>query len=91
MIDYYGFSSLVPYKKAVQGVSCFDRVHSLEELFRKEIDDNPNTSPSKRILGIFPGYQKVFDGPLIVGKTGLEKIRNECDHFNNWITKLETI
>lgn len=57
----------------------------------EEIDDNPNTSPSKRILGIFPGYQKVFDGPLIVGKIGLQKIRDECVHFNDWVTKLETL
>lgn len=44
-----------------------------------------------RIYGIFPGYEKVLDGPVIIGKIGLEKIRKECAHFNHWIKALEKI
>jgi len=57
----------------------------------EEINDNPATVPSRRLLTLFPSYQKTFHGPLIVKKTGLEKIREECRHFNQWLTQLENL
>ena len=55
----------------------------------EDINDGENTSPSKRILEIFPGYQKPTDGSQIANRIGLEKIRTECQHFNEWLTWLE--
>jgi hypothetical protein len=57
----------------------------------EEIDDNPETAPSKRLLKLFPEYQKTSDGPLIIKRIGLERIRNECDHFGRWVTQLEDL
>ena len=51
-------------------------------------DENP---PSKRILSLFPNYQKVDSGSIIALDIGLETIRKECPHFNEWITKLEAL
>ncbi len=57
----------------------------------EEIDDNPQTAPSKRILGIFPGYQKVLHGNIVAQRIGLEIIRGRCPHFNQWLCALETL
>jgi len=53
------------------------------------INDSPITAPSKRILSLHPGYNKVIDAKLIAEEIGLAKIREECPHFNNWLSKLE--
>ncbi len=55
----------------------------------EDINDNPATCPSRRILNIFPFYKKPLYGSLIVGRIGLTKIRSECSHFNEWLSKIE--
>lgn len=57
----------------------------------EEINDHPKTAPSKRLKHIFPHYSKVYYGRLIAERIGLETIRNECRHFDHWVTKLESI
>lgn len=57
----------------------------------EDINDNPQTAPSKRIARLFPGYQKTLHGPLITKRIGLEIIRRECRHFNDWLTWLERL
>lgn len=57
----------------------------------EDINDDPATKPSARILGRFPGYQKVLHGPNALSRIGLATVRRECAHFNEWVTKLETI
>jgi hypothetical protein len=57
----------------------------------EEINDNPLTAPSKRILGIYPAYDKTFDGPLVTSSVGLDQIRASCPHFNEWITWLANL
>jgi predicted ATPase len=64
-----------------------EETHSIFRHLKEE--DTANTS--KRLLEIFPDYEKVSDGPVIVGKIGLEKIREECAHFNQWMTQLEKL
>jgi hypothetical protein len=141
MIDYYGFSSRVPFKNKISGSNCFQRVKILEKLFAadigdrrfspylqmhefeamifvepgeldkvshtltsrelletrnkfkspEEINDNPCTAPSKLIIRAFPSYRKTVHGPLIIRRIGLEKIRRQCEHFNQWISKLEKL
>ena len=57
----------------------------------EEIDDSPNTAPSKRIESLVPGYRKPFLGTLASSKIGLKAIRSACPHFNCWLTRLEKI
>ena len=57
----------------------------------EDINDNPNTAPSKRISRLLPVYQKVVDGPLIASETGLDTIRSECPRFCAWLAKLESL
>jgi len=55
------------------------------------INDNPTTAPSKRILHIYPSFQKPTDGIIIVKNIGIGTIRRECVHFDKWLKKLESL
>jgi hypothetical protein len=57
----------------------------------EEINDNPNTAPSKRLEGIFPIYNKPFYGMVISKRIGLQAIRAECPHFHEWVSRLENL
>lgn len=57
----------------------------------ENVNDGEQTAPSKRILRLFPGYDKVADGPLIAQHIGLPTIRRKCPHFNAWVEQLEQL
>ncbi len=59
----------------------------------EEINESPQTAPSKRIIKYLPEYegQKAQVGPLVAEDIGLVELRSKCPHFNDWITKLENI
>lgn len=54
----------------------------------EDIDDNPLTAPSKRILSLLPDYQKPVAGMLIAQRIGLARMRSECRHFGEWVGRL---
>lgn len=60
-----------------------------EFLSPEDIDDSPETAPSKRIEALYPGYEKPLHGPIIAQKIGLNAIRERCAHFNQWLRRLE--
>jgi hypothetical protein len=55
----------------------------------EDIDDHYDTCPSRRIEGVFQGFRKTIDGITAASRIGLETMRQECRHFDEWITKLE--
>ena len=57
----------------------------------EEINDNYDKCPSRRIERVFQGFKKTINGISAAGQIGLETMRQECPHFNEWITKLEDI
>ena len=57
----------------------------------EDINDNPNTAPSKRIMQVLPDYVKTIDGPQIAQAIGLATIRQECPRFDSWVTRLESL
>lgn len=57
----------------------------------EHINDNPLTAPSKRIRNCCNGYDKILHGSLLALEIGLSKIRQECQHFNQWLLRLENI
>lgn len=54
----------------------------------EEINKGHETHPSMRLLKLFPAYNKPVYGSLIALRTGLDSIRKDCPHFNDWILKL---
>lgn len=57
----------------------------------EEINDDPAQAPSKRLEVLRNGYRKVADGKSIAEAIGIQAIRNQCPHFNTWLTKLEQL
>lgn len=57
----------------------------------EDINDSPQTAPSKRILAAMPGYQKTLHGPLIACDIGLDAMRVVCPHFDGWLQKIESL
>lgn len=57
----------------------------------EDINDNPITCPSKRLSNLFDIYNKPIYGTLISQRIGLETIKAECPHFNEWISTFENL
>ena len=62
----------------------------------EDINDHPETAPSKRIAKVMQkhgtrGYSKMRDGFLVADETGLDVIRQECPRFNGWIERLSAL
>ena len=55
----------------------------------EDINDHPDTAPSKRVLRIYPKYRKVLDGTLAAKAVGVDRMRQECPHFRDWVAQLE--
>jgi len=55
------------------------------------IDDNPVTSPSKRLTTLYPSFHKRFDGNEIAKRISLDTIRERCPHFDQWLNTLEQL
>ncbi len=57
----------------------------------EDINDGINTAPSKRLKRIIKDYSKIVYGSLIAQEIGLDKIRDKCPRFNDWIETLLAI
>lgn len=57
----------------------------------EDINNSPQTAPSKRILSIFPegSYSKTEHGPLIAEAIGIDAIRQKCPQFDAWVAHLQ--
>ena len=57
----------------------------------EEIDDSPETAPSKRVESLVPRYEKPLLGTLAALEIGLDVMRRECPHFGAWLAHLEEL
>ena len=55
------------------------------------INDGPTTAPSKRIIALFPGYEKITSGVRILRSIGLPTLCSACPHFGEWIKRLRNL
>jgi len=85
------FSSVDELPRVMTQMQNQPRFASVLDAFSspEEINENPNTAPSKRIDSIFPSYRKGLHGPMIANRIGLEPMRAKCPHFAEWLGKLE--
>ena len=72
-----------------EGVNQLAAIRSI--LAPEDIDDNPETAPSKRIASVVPGYNKVVGGVVVALAVGLPTIRAACPRFCAWLTRLEAL
>ncbi len=82
---------LIMYPDGQTGISRLKR--DIAHMNPEEINESPQTAPSKRIIQHLPDYegQKAQVGPLVAEDIGLNSLREKCPHFNEWITKLENL
>ncbi len=79
----------------------FDDTSAIEELRRfvtnfkspELIDDGETTAPSKQIVLRIReyGYQKAVVGAEIASDIGVDALRENCPHFDKWLTRLERL
>jgi hypothetical protein len=85
--DYVAMDSDNP-QKTLQQLQTITTEFENPEL----INDSPETAPSKRLGAIFTNqYDKVEHGSIVAAEIGLPAIRAACPHFNDWLTRLESL
>jgi hypothetical protein len=57
----------------------------------EDINDRPDLAPSKRVLSLHPPYSKPIHGTLAAIAIGIERMREECPHFRDWVERLEAL
>jgi len=95
-LELYEFEAMV-FTDPQQIAQAFPDKIVLPELFkikakfRSPEEINDQAPPSKRIIKLVPEYEKPLHGPLIILSIGLDRIRAECPHFDDWLTQLEAL
>lgn len=54
----------------------------------EDINSSPDTAPSKRILALEKGYDKVIQGNLIAMSVGIEDMLAKCPRFCSWVSQI---
>lgn len=57
----------------------------------ESINNNYETSPAKRLLSLYSRYKKTTTGITIAKAIGIEKMREKCPVFNDWLMRLENL
>lgn len=58
----------------------------------EHINDGPTTHPSVRLTALLqPKYIKTLHGSRIAISIGLARIREQCRHFDRWLTRIESL
>jgi len=82
--------------QTARAIGANDQANNLRRIVEEyqepeAIDDGEKTAPSKRIKSLIPWYNKPTDGLVAVRRLGLDRIRENCPHFNDWVTHLESL
>lgn len=71
-------------------VSLKTKLKEIRQAYDTPEDINEKLPPSKRILDHIKEYQKTVHGLLVAVDIGIDKMREECPHFNTWLTAIES-
>ena len=87
------FSDCGRFGQAIGRPELTPRFQEIRDQFAtpEEIDDSPDTAPSRRIGRLVPGYQKPLMGNMAALEIGLDAIRSECPNFRRWLERLEQV
>jgi hypothetical protein len=87
------FSDPERFARAIGKTDLAQEFQKIRQKFEcpEDINDSPVTAPSKRIENLFPGYEKPLSGVIAALEIGLQAMRTECPHFNEWLKHLEML
>jgi hypothetical protein len=85
------FSNCSTFAKAIGQENLKTALQKIRNQFEtpEEIDESPQSAPSKRISALMPNYEKPLHGTLAALEIGLGEMRKQCPHLRCWLTKLE--
>jgi hypothetical protein len=85
------FSDCDALASAISRDDLKDQFHEIRNQFGspEEINDSPQTAPSKRLEALIPGYQKPLLGTLAALEIGIHRMQMECPRFAMWLDRLE--
>ncbi|WP_045588643.1 DUF4276 family protein [Vibrio vulnificus] len=97
-VQMYEFEGLLfsdPQKMA-EGMDRSDLVQAFTDIADafdtpEQINNSPQTAPSKRIENLIRGYEKPLLGTLAALEVGLDKMREQCPQFDAWLKKIEAL
>lgn len=93
--EYEGllFSDTVAFASALRRQGLGGPLAQIRAAFEtpEHINDDPNQAPSKRILGLYPSYQKVIEGTVAAQAVGLDIMQKQCLHFREWVERLSAV
>ncbi len=81
--------SIIKIKKANDA-----QIKNLKEIQKKyknpeDINDSPQTAPSKRLEQIFDDYGKIVDSNLIFDEIPINIIKQKCPRFGKWLDNID--
>ena len=87
------FSDCTAFGRGIGRPDLGDEFQQIRDAFQspEEIDDSPETAPSKRVARLVRRYEKPLFGTLAALEIGLPTIRRECPHFGDWLNRLEQL
>ncbi len=87
------FSDCERFASAIGRIELQPELLKIRSAFNspEEINDSPDTHPSKRIVDLVPEYRKPIHGNLAACEIGIAAICRECAHFRDWIERLENL
>ncbi len=85
------FSDCAAFARAIDRPHLREALQEIRDAFAnpEEIDDSPNSAPSKRVETLVARYQKPWMGTLAALAVGLDAMRDACPHFGRWLNRLE--
>lgn len=93
--EYEGllFSDPSAFAEAIKERNLAIKFQAIRDEFTtpEDINDSAESAPSKRILRLAPFYHKVIHGTLAAQAVGIEKMKEECPHFHDWLNRIEAI
>jgi hypothetical protein len=93
--EYEGllFSDPAAFANGINQSHLGHRFQRIREGFNspEDINDSPESAPSKRVLAEFRSYNKVIDGTRAASSVGIAAMREQCRHFREWLETLEML
>lgn len=97
-LQLHEFEALL-FSEPAEVAARFPDIHALDALSQtrrafdspEEINDGHDSCPSRRISRLVTPYRKPLHGPMIANAIGLNRIRAQCRHFNEWVARLESL
>ncbi len=93
--EYEGllFSNPGEFARGINQPQLRDRLQMIRDEFEtpEDINNDPLTAPSKRVVREYPPYKKVIEGTQAASAVGVRAMRDHCPHFREWFETLQAL